>query len=281
MTGTDRVTVVVMSHNRREELLCTLPRHEAPVILVDNGSGDETPAAVRAAMPSIEVIELPHNAGAVARNAGVEAAQTPYVAFADDDSWWAPGALRRAAGVFDGHPRLAVLAGRILVGEDRRPDDVSAHMATAPLGRSADLPGPDVLGFVACGAIVRRSAFLAAGGFDPVVHFPGEEERLALDLAALGWGLAYVDDVVAHHVPSPSRGNAGQRAVLIRRNALLTAVMRRPWPVVAAEMAKALAAGGAERKGALAALPRLRAAMARRRPVPPDVEAMIRTLRTG
>ena len=52
--------------------------------------------------------------------------------------------------------------------------------------------------------MVRTEAFLAAGGFDPVVRFPGEEERLSLDLAAAGWGMAYVDSVTVHHHPSPA-----------------------------------------------------------------------------
>ncbi|MDO0931403.1 hypothetical protein QQY66_06815 [Streptomyces sp. DG2A-72] len=33
-------------------------------------------------------------------------ADTPYVAFSDDDSWWTPGALRQAADLLDVHPRL-------------------------------------------------------------------------------------------------------------------------------------------------------------------------------
>ena len=61
---------------------------------------------------------------------------------------------------------------------------------SSPLPAAVDLPGPRILGFVACGAVVRRAAFREAGGFDAVVHFAGEEERVAIDLAAAGWGLA-------------------------------------------------------------------------------------------
>ncbi|MGV9305061.1 glycosyltransferase family 2 protein [Nonomuraea sp. NPDC003727] len=264
----DRVTVVVATRDRRESLARTLPRHPGPVVLVDNGSADGTAAFVRHTFPHVRVVEAGRNLGAPARNLGVRLAATPYVAFADDDSWWAPGALDRAADVLDAHPRLAVLAARVLVGPEERTDPVSAVMARSPLPGSA---GPGVLGFLACGAVVRRRAYLEAGGFDDVIFFFGEEERLAVDLAARGWELAYVADVVAHHHPSPARDPHGRRA-LAARNAVLTAVLRRPWPVVARTVLRAAAAGAAGRAGLRAAVRRLPRALALRQELPRDVE---------
>jgi hypothetical protein len=151
-------------------------------------------------------------------------------------------------------------------------------MATAPLGTRPEAPGPDVLGFVACGAVVRRSAFLAVGGFDEVVHFPGEEERVSLDLDEGRWLQCYLPDVVAHHHPIPRRGSSRQRELLITRNALLTACMRRPWAEVGRRALAGLAAGGGRRAGVLAAVPRLPIALRRRRRVSPRVESRLRLL---
>jgi GT2 family glycosyltransferase len=274
---TDLVTVVVATQNRWADLEQTLARHRARVVLVDNGSTDGTPRQVARCFPHVDVVPLGENRGAVARNVGVQRAGTPYVAFADDDSWWAPGALACAAELFDENPRLAVLAGKVLVGAQERVDPVSVEMAGSPLDPDADLPGPSILGFAACGAIVRREAYLEAGGFDDVIFFMGEEERLALDLAARGWGLAYVDEVVAHHHPSPSR-DPHRRSVLAARNHLLTAVMRRPWPVVARRFGSALRDRDLGRDAARAALPRLPRALAHRRAVTPEVEAQLRLL---
>lgn len=269
------VTVVVATRNRRDDLMVSLPRHEGPVILVDNASTDGSPAFVREMFPSVRVVSLRKNLGAVARNVGVQAARTPYVAFADDDSWWAPGALALAERVLDAHPRVAVATGRMLVGTAARLDPLSAAMAAAPLGTSPGGAGPDVLGFAACAAIVRRSAYLAVGGFDPVVRFPGEEERLTLDLAEAGWLLSYVDDLVMHHHPSPVRGPAAERQAQIVRSALLTACMRRPWAETLALASAGLRSGGPARAGVLSALPRLPAAVRRRRPVSPWLEERI------
>jgi GT2 family glycosyltransferase len=272
------VTVVVASQNRREDLLATLPRHEAPVILVDNASTDGTVEAVHKEHPHVTVLPLDRNHGAHGRTLGVARAGTPFVAFADDDSWWAPGDLARAVEVMRAHPRLAVLNARILVGPEERLDPACAEMAASPLGTASDLPGPSLLGFVACGALVRTEAFEAVGGFDPVVRFPGEEERLALDLAAAGWGLAYVDTVTVHHHPSPRRDAPGRRQAGIWRSRVLTAVMRHPAADVAGVLVRALRSGRPGREGLLRAVPDLPAALRRRRPLPPEVREAVRLL---
>jgi len=272
------VTVVVASRNRRDELLATLPRHEAPVVLVDNASTDGSADAVRAAFPEVTVLALDRNLGARGRTLGVARAGTPFVAFADDDSWWAPGALARAAGIMRQHPRLAVLNARILVGPEERLDPVCTEMAESPLGTAPDLPGPSLLGFVACGAMVRREAFEAVGGFDPVVRFPGEEERVALDLAAAGWGIAYVDEVTVHHHPSPVRHAPGRRQVAVWRSRLLTALMRLPAGDVAGTALDAVRSGRPGIEGAVRGLPDVPAALRSRRVIPPGLRADLRDL---
>ncbi len=277
---TARVTVVVATRNRRDVVARSLVHHECPVILVDNGSTDGTPAFVRQAFPSVEVVELGENRGAPARNVGVRRASTPYVAFADDDSWWAPGALATAADILDAHPRLGLLAARVLVGPDNLLDPICEEMARSPLPVRADLPGPPVLGFLACGAVVRRDAYLAAGGFDDVVFFFGEEERLALDLAANGWGLAYVDEVVAQHHPEPPR-DPRERQILAARNAVLTALMRRPWIVVARTATGVALSGPTGCRALFDSVRRLPQALARRRRPLGAIESDLRRLRQG
>lgn len=274
------VTVVVASRNRRDDLLVSLPRHEAPVILVDNGSTDDTVEAVRAAHPEVTVVPLERNLGAGARTLGAARAGTPFVAFADDDSWWAPGDLARGVEIMRAHPRLAVLNARILVGPENRLDPVCAEMAGSPLPGD-DLPGPALLGFVACAALVRREAFEEVGGFDPVVRFPGEEERLALDLATAGWTMAYVDAVTVHHHPSPRRDAPDRRQAGIWRSRLLTAAMRLPAPDVATLLADAVRSGRPGLTGLARALPDVPAALRRRRPIPPRVRADLRLLESA
>jgi GT2 family glycosyltransferase len=277
------VGVAIATRDRRDELLRTLDRlselpERVPVVVADNGSGDGSPSAVRAAHPRVRVLELGHNLGAAARTVAARRLPTDLVAFADDDSWWAPGALAEAAHVFGAHPRLGLICARILVGPEERLDSVCAEMSASPLPPDASLPGPPILGFVACGAIVRREAFLAMGGFHPRFGIGGEEEVLAADLAAAGWGLAYVERVVAHHHPAAG-GVRPRRLERQIRNRLWAAWLRRPLPsalrLTAAELAPPRRSGVRALASAAGGLPWV---LRERRPVPPGVEARFRRL---
>ena len=281
----NRVAVVIATRNRGTELVGTLTRLRAldeqpPIVVVDNGSTDGTAELVRGHHPGVPVVGLRRNRGAAARTVGARLVDSPYVAFSDDDSWWAPGALSRAADLLDQHPRLAVLAARVLVGPEQRLDPVCAEMAHSPLPSADDLPGPSVLGFIACGAVVRRAAFLEVGGFDVRLGVGGEEELLSVDLAARGWGLAYVEEVVAHHHPSPSRDPSGRRRVQVR-NALWSAWLRRPLGG-AARQTLHLAARAMHQPGALygllLAMLGLPWVLRERRAVPHELEAALRSL---
>jgi GT2 family glycosyltransferase len=280
-----RTTVVVATRNRAGELARTLTRlaeldPAPPVVVVDNASTDDT-AATAAAFDRVTLVRLSHNAGAAGRNAGVEHVRTPFVAFSDDDSWWAADALPRAEQVLAAHPRVGLLAAATLVGPDEVPDPVNAALRASPLTPVPDAPGPPVLGFLACAAIVRTCAFRQVGGFSTLLRFGAEETLLAYDLAAHGWLLCHREDVRAHHHPSSHRMDADERRALEERNRLLIACLRRPARV--ALRAWAGAAGAAvrdrpSRRALTGALRLLDPALCRRHPVPAHVEREIRLL---
>jgi len=280
-----RVAVVVVTRNRRDSLCATLAHLRAlperpRVVVVDNASTDGTAAAVRGRYPDVDVVALTRNLGAAARTVGTCRVDMPYVAFSDDDSWWAPGALARALEVLDAHPPLALVAARILLGAEERIEPACLQMAASPLAARDGLPGRPVLGFVACGAVVRRSAFLAAGGFHARFGIGGEEQLLAIDLAAAGWALAYVDDVVAYHYPSPVRDRQGRERI-VTRNTLWTTWLRRP-SISAARRTAQLARLGVRnprlRPAIVEALRGLPWVLRERRPVPTAVESALRVL---
>ncbi len=280
-----RVSVVTITRDRREELLRTLGHltalPERPrIIVVDNHSSDGTVDAVRAGFPEVDVVALEENLGAAGRNVGVSRAGTPYVAFSDDDSWWAPGALRLVADVLDVHGRLAVVQGHILVGDRERDDPIHAQMAASPLSPEPGVPGHPIASFVGCVSAVRRSAFLAVGGFDARLLVGGEEEHLSADLAAAGWSLAYVPEARGHHHASPKRGRDARRRQGIR-NTLWFAWLRRPLGSAVRRtlvMARRVPKDRVSAHGFLDAARGLPWVVRERRVVPPHVERRLRLL---
>ncbi|MGI8595968.1 MAG: glycosyltransferase family 2 protein [Thermoleophilaceae bacterium] len=276
--------VVIATRNRPLELAATVGRlrdlPERPSVVVVDNASDAGSVAPAFDDPEVEVVRLSRNLGGAARTVGARRIASPYVAFSDDDSWWAPGALGKAADILDAHPSLGLVAARVLVGPRESEDPVCEAMRSSPLPPRSYLPGPPVLGFVACGAVVRRSAFLEVGGFHPHFGIGGEEELLALDLAATGWELAYVDHIVAHHHPSPSRDPAARRRGQIR-NALWSAWLRRPVGAAARATVRLVAGHPRRREAAGAlrdALRGVRWVARERQAVPPAVERAVRML---
>ncbi|NYI04100.1 glycosyltransferase family 2 protein [Allostreptomyces psammosilenae] len=274
-----RTTVVVITRDRRDELLHTLDRladlPERPrVLVVDNASGDGTAEAVRLHHPGVELLPAPGNLGAVGRNHAVRHVTTRYVAFCDDDTWWEPGALARAADLLDGCPSAASVTGRILVEPGGREDPIVPELRHSPVPAPPGLPGPALLGILAGASLLRVSAFRAVGGFSPRLWLGGEEELLSLDLAAAGHHLLYADDVVVHHRPSPRRDRP-RRLSLGIRNTLWTAWLRRPVPAALRRTGRLLGdvpARPATLRGLAEAVAGLPWVLRERRPVPAEVE---------
>jgi glycosyltransferase involved in cell wall biosynthesis len=110
--GDGRISVVVITYNRCDELDRTLQRlaelpEQPPVIVVDNASTDGTAEMVRSRHPGVALLTPNANLSAVGRNLGVEAARTPYVAFCDDDTWYEPGSLAYRSSPTGGSTRSA------------------------------------------------------------------------------------------------------------------------------------------------------------------------------
>lgn len=277
----DRVSVVLLTYNcghRLAAILDELLTLEVPIIAVDNASTDDTRAVLRR-YPLVELVALHRNVGAAARNVGLARITTPYVALCDDDGWYEREGLKLAADAFDRHPALALVNGRILVTEDEYLDPISAEMADSPLPERSGIPGGVLLGFMGGACIVRARAYLEVGGYDPAFFMGGEEEALALKLAAAGWQLRYRDDVVVHHRPSVANVSA-LRAHGVR-NALWTIwLYRRPYSAVLAT-ATLLVERPKDRnwvRGAAMAIRGARWVARTRRPVPRDIDHALRTL---
>jgi GT2 family glycosyltransferase len=277
-----RTGVVVITWQRRDEAVAAVRRlrelpEQPPIVLVDNGSTDGTAEAVRREFPEVDVVALTENLGAVGRNVGVARLRTPYVAFCDDDTWWEPGSLTRAADALDAFPRLALVNARIVVEPGGVDDPIVEELRDSPVPGPDWLPGPALGSFLAGASVVRRDAFEQAGGFSERLWLGGEEELLATDLLSSGWELCYLEDLVVHHRASVLRDAVHRRRVGLR-NTLWFTWLRRPIGPALRRSAFLARTVPHDRTSALAVWDALRGLpwlLTARRPRPADVEARL------
>lgn len=239
----ERISIVVLTHNRADELIATLGRLLAlpgnpPIFVADNASGDNTIARVKTLYPSVRVVECHENLGAAGRNHATACVGTDYVAFCDDDTWWEPGSLERAVQLLDAWPNVGVLSARVVVGEEQALDPTCATMRASPLG-STGLPGPALIGYMAGACVFRTSLFREVGGYEARLFIGGEEELIALDVLAAGQAIVYCDSLTVHHHPSTARDSRLRRRTLAR-NAAWIAWLRLPWPQACCATLRAL-----------------------------------------
>jgi glycosyltransferase involved in cell wall biosynthesis len=131
------------------------------VIVVDDGSPDDTATVARAAA-DVTVVRTAGVGVAAARNEGVRNATGDWIAFLDADDWWEPGYLAAAADAIGNAPdAIACLCAATPVDERERP--VGAHRV------GAEVTFEDLLlrrvTPTTRGTLVRRDAFGREGGF--------------------------------------------------------------------------------------------------------------------
>lgn len=116
MTGSDSVSVVIPSHGHghylAEAIESVLAQSHLPleIIVVDDGSPDDT-AEVASAYPSVRLLRQSRAGLAAARNRGLEAVRSRYVAFLDADDVLLPDALLAGWRAFGERPEAAFVAG--------------------------------------------------------------------------------------------------------------------------------------------------------------------------
>src|SRR5262249_48237002 len=112
------VSVVIPTFNRREIVLDAIDSvlaqslPPAQIIVIDDGSKDDTAAALSAYSGRIEYHYQPNAGLSAARNHGIRLAREQFVAFLDDDDVWHPRKLELQLRCFELKPALGLLGAR-------------------------------------------------------------------------------------------------------------------------------------------------------------------------
>jgi len=206
-TGTAAVSVVVLSHNRLEDLRANVlsllagGSPELELIVVDNASTDgsrEFLQRVQLRNPAVQIVLMDRNMGvAVGRNAGFRLARGEYIVSLDDDACMAVSDIRRVPVLFGVHSRAGILAFTV------------CHAKTGEKQNDHGNRVISVANFHGAAHAIRKVVFDRVGYLDELCTFGGEEFDYSVRCHAAGYETVYLPEVQASHNSFLRPGPAG------------------------------------------------------------------------
>ena len=188
-----RVSVIIPCRDGERyvgETVRSVLRQDHPgveIIVVDDGSADRSPEAVKAFGDAVRYVRQPPAGASVARNRGVELATGEALAFLDADDLWSEGALPRMLAALESDPSVGMVVGHM-------EQFVSPELP--PESRLGFRFSPEPVPARMCGAVlVRRAEFDRVGGFSPRLE-SGEFIDWLLRAEDLGVRSVTIPDVV-------------------------------------------------------------------------------------
>jgi N-acetylglucosaminyl-diphospho-decaprenol L-rhamnosyltransferase len=216
----ESIDVVLVAYNRFD-LTESCLRHlraqgiEHHVIVVDNGSTDDTRARLRAEWPQVQLECIDDNRGfAEACNRGVAAGGAEVVVLINNDVDCSPDFLERVVAPL-ADPSVGSVASLMLQPGSETIDSVGLAVDAVLAGfpRLRGLPvacarrvSPVIVGPAGTAGAYRRSAWEQVGGLDETIFAYMEDLDLALRLRMAGWRSVAAPDAKGVHLGSATHG---------------------------------------------------------------------------
>jgi len=208
------ISAVILTRNRKEALSRVLDRLlEAPlaeILVVDNGSSDGTAEHVRRYAARVRLLEPGANLGLGGRNLASREAKGDLLLMLDDDAYPLPGAVETLLEAFEANPRLGVAGGLVRdidsAGRVLFEDELGTFDWWLRAGRRGEAPpeGFPAFSFPEGSCMIRREAYVEAGGFFEPYFLTNSEVDLAARLAANEWEVRYFPSAVFDHMKAHS-----------------------------------------------------------------------------
>jgi len=230
------VSVLILTWNRKEDVLETIqsvyeqsyPNFE--IVVVDNGSSDDTIETVSEAYPAVRLVALSENLGAsMGRNNGIVASRGDIVFLLDSDASLAEDTLSRAVARLRDETEIGIVACKVINAHTKKLDR-SPGMFLANLNKADQNTGFYSYSFSECGCAIRREVFDKVGLFWDRLFFGREGEEFGLRVWDAGYKILFLPDAVVYHRISPEKRIVGcHRLVADLRNSLYIYVVHYAW----------------------------------------------------
>lgn len=171
------------------------------VLMVDNGSTDESCRILRTDYPFIELISNKSNVGfARANNLALKRCQGKYVYFLNPDTEVLPDCFSIMIAFMEGHPEVG-LAGTCILNPDGSKQSSVERTYPGENHARGELKGlaGDIAWVLGASMIARKQVMEKINGFDETFFLYGEETDLCLRVRKDGWCIGYIPDAKIVH----------------------------------------------------------------------------------
>jgi len=166
-----RVSVIIPTYNRAaylQEALESIFQQTLPpaeVIVVDDGSTDDTEEVVRRARVPVQFVRQEHQGVVAARNLGLQKATGDLIAWLDSDDLWEPNFLETTVSLLAKDRTLdGVYTGIAIIDADGVRLGTSTHVE--PPERLSDVLTRQVVISTTSSIVIRKTCYDQVGGFD-------------------------------------------------------------------------------------------------------------------
>jgi GT2 family glycosyltransferase len=210
----NKVSIIVVNWNGERFLkdclgaLCNQSYANCEVIVVDNGSADNSVCFTKENFPEVKIVALRENTGFTGGNAaGLEIAQGNYIALVNNDARVEKAWLENLVQPILRDRTVGICASKLIFEDTRTVNSAGDGLTTAAVGFNRGLGGnpldfnlPELV-FSACGAAVlyRRRMLDEIGFLDEDFFLYDEDTDLCFRAQLAGWKCIYVPTAVAYH----------------------------------------------------------------------------------
>jgi glycosyltransferase involved in cell wall biosynthesis len=209
------VTAAITTYNRADflpgalESVFAQTRAPDEVLVVDDGSTDETDGVLAGYGDRVRVVRQANGGRSAARNTAVREARGALLSFLDSDDRWLPHKLEREVPVFDGDDRIALVHGHVdLIGtnDEPLPEETARHHELFSAAHRAPVTYAGYAFDCRCfssAITVRVEAVRDVGLYDPTLLLDDYDLYLRL---ALSWRIVFLEgSAVAQYRSHPGQ----------------------------------------------------------------------------
>jgi len=225
------VCIIIVNYNTKEHLLKCIASAlqqgkdvNCRVIVVDNGSSDNSVEAVKQLHPNVTIIRNEQNHGfARAVNQGLKSAdKNDFHLILNSDATLADNYLEKAVGFIETHPRCAVVTGQLLDPDGSRQNSFDNFPSLLgetfgkgllklifpkkyPSKKQAYTSPLEVESVIGAAMLVRQKAIEDVGLLDEDYFFFLEETDWCYRMKQKGWSIYFVPEALAYHLQGETK----------------------------------------------------------------------------